>query len=442
MVPGVAADGPAAYGQLARSAPVWLLAVGVAAMPFIKPFHLRVVGKELIAADIVFIACGIAWALAVARKQVGVRRGKFLALWALCFVSLAVSLAASQDRAGSLGVFVQRSYAMGLGLLSYFVVTSHRSLVLVFRGWLTGTALMTVAMIVGAVAFFFGLRDPAVNLVLWGFGSLPNVGLPRLAGFMMNGNAACSMLAMSGGLAGGWLAAKQRPGRDWMLAAILLCAAAALTMSPGLGGLALVVGAFAWLKTRGTALGWVGRILVAGAVAAALAMLVVTMLDPGGRGSDGSLASSRVLAWLSSLETIRAYPLLGKGVGLGVAEVHYTNVRGVDEYLTSAHNTWLSLAGQQGLVGLLCFGWLIGYVVRRAWPPVLVGSSPLLAETAALRTGLLIGLGCAAGYQSLSAALENQRHLWVMLGLLAAAGEGLGLPAASTQTTQRLEDAP
>jgi O-antigen ligase len=83
--------------------------------------------------------------------------------------------------------------------------------------------------------------------------------------------------------------------------------------------------------------------------------------------------------------------------------------------LTDAHNSFLSVAAQNGIIGLAAFLFLVGLLLRR-WIRELRTTSftSILA---------LVGLAflCSFVYQGLTGSYEDARHLWVLIGIFVAA---------------------
>ena len=123
------------------------------------------------------------------------------------------------------------------------------------------------------------------------------------------------------------------------------------------------------------------------------------------------------------MQTVLTNPWLGVGVGQAVVEVFHLSPDGGLEKVTDAHNLLLNVAGQAGVFAALA---LAGLPVHLAWKPTAPGSEP--SQT--LRLALLLALLGAWGFQGLTGSLEDARHLWLMLGLLAACA-----PAAAGRAT-------
>ncbi len=147
------------------------------------------------------------------------------------------------------------------------------------------------------------------------------------------------------------------------------------------------------------------------AVGLVLAVLSVGMILVA-RGSlmEGIVKPSvRVLLWKEALREWAAHPITGAGPGANSIGVSYRVASGAMRHSTDAHNVWLSVASQTGVLGLAALLSLILYSLRRA-PSRLPG----------LRDALRIAVVGAWLIHGLSGSFEDTRHLWVLLGMLAA----------------------
>jgi O-antigen ligase len=82
--------------------------------------------------------------------------------------------------------------------------------------------------------------------------------------------------------------------------------------------------------------------------------------------------------------------------------------------LTDAHNVWLSVAAQEGIVGLLAFVSVVLFLLKGGgW----------FKSDASIHAGLTIAFIGAFLYQRLSGSFEDARHIWVLMGMLAAVKE-------------------
>ncbi|HVM21955.1 MAG TPA: O-antigen ligase family protein, partial [Sphingomicrobium sp.] len=257
------------------------------------------------------------------------------------------------------------------------------------------------------------------------FGTLPAGDYPRLRLTFLNANLACNYLTVSLMLL---FAARQA---DWVGAPIFhlllgpLLITAAATISPGLGGVALAIGLWSWLLLRERRSAAARLLLAAGTITAlafVLAMAVTPLLHPTAPFLiqvpliDSTLApSGRLMIWIDAARNFAAEPFLGRGIGADSVAVRYLDPSGNLQHLSDAHNVFLSIAVQSGIVGLAALLALIGHVLWRTLPLRLPATPAGLVRLAA-GLGLLNGLV----YQGLGGSFEDSRHLWFALGLLLA----------------------
>lgn len=74
------------------------------------------------------------------------------------------------------------------------------------------------------------------------------------------------------------------------------------------------------------------------------------------------------MTWSSAFQTFLDNPINGRGIGLDAGNVNYLSPEGAQS-LGDAHELWLSVAAQQGAIGLMAIllitGWFLLIAVRR-----------------------------------------------------------------------------
>jgi len=201
--------------------------------------------------------------------------------------------------------------------------------------------------------------------------------------------------------------------------------AAIFTLTPGLGGLVFAIAL------------WVGFLFIEkerplyGRIAFAAGSLVFILSIAVSAFSIRPIATSpftydvfgvridptqRLLAWRDAIETFIQHPLFGKGVGLGVASVRFQAPSGQMQILTDAHNTFLSIAGQAGILGSAAFFALLISTLR-------LGLISRIGEVTKKPISLAMTIAFISGiaFQGMVGSFEDARHLWVLLGLIVAA---------------------
>jgi hypothetical protein len=382
---------------------------GVVLLPVMRPVRLHVLGADVIPADALFVVAGAACLLGLIRRRERLWRAPFPAAAAAYLGAVVLATVTSQDPGRSVGRAVINTYVVGLGVLAFVVLGSEPVRRRFAAAWLTGTAITAVTVAVGLVLYYFaGLDTAGENLTLSERGSVP-IFLPRADALFHNPNALCSYLVVSLALTWATWADGYLSRRLAALMAAVTAALLVLTVSPGLGGAALAVGLLLWLgRERGTA------VAALAGVAVGAAFLVVT--------AD---RSTRPEAWRDAASAVAERPILGHGLGADLA--HVPDRRGPAVPM-DAHNTWLSVAGQMGLVGAAALLGVVATLVALVWR-----ARPLAAHPFALAVWCaFVG---AFLYHGLSMSAEEMRHVWILMGVLAAACS-LPRPAARPAPAQ------
>lgn len=339
--------------------------------------------------------------------------------------------------------------------------------------WLLGT-LLTVGVslaLVGVAAVAGGGGGPAwAERALYEGGSLGGSlpGLPgrRLRGPFLHPDGLGDYLVVSGALLwAGWpLGSGIRPGSrhgeaanggatwkgkwsgKWTsrLLALLLVVALVLSLSSAwaaAGILLLLLGRRLSARAGATSMSLVGLLLRgAGAVVAATAFAALVFpLRLGGWG-DGQIVTSgiRPRIWEVAFRAFRSSPVRGVGAAPALAEAVDPVDPGAGLQLWDAHNVYLSVMGQFGLVGILLVGGAAFFLIRglvrsrgsasagtirRPGPGDRDASGvagvpgwrlSVLRERA--RKGVLAALG-AVGIHGLVIAGEDFRHWWALVAV-------------------------
>ena len=133
-------------------------------------------------------------------------------------------------------------------------------------------------------------------------------------------------------------------------------------------------------------------------------------------------ARVRLLIWRGALDLVARHPLLG--VGLGNFEFAYAEVRSVEEWHLSrrevvddAHNEYLHLTVETGLVGLGVFLWFLTRAARLVRNLL---RSATLREQALPLIGSLAGLLLYAGFGFPFKNPTSSAYWWMLLGYLSA----------------------
>ena len=224
----------------------------------------------------------------------------------------------------------------------------------------------------------------------------------------------------------------------WTLAASAAVCAVSLLLTESRGGLLALAVAFAAAIVLGGRLR--PRVVAAVLVTAALGVVYYAQFAPpeavarvtGFRESGGS---GRTDLWSVGTEIARDHPLVGVGAGnfqvlepfYAVGDVSVQRVEYVVDRPLAAHNTYLQVLTELGIVGLVLFSALIAtaLVVAVRAIPAFVRAGDWQTEIAA--RGLVVGtIGMLSAFFFISA--HHEKQLFLLLGLLT----GLGSIAAKS----------
>ncbi len=361
-----------------------------------------------------------AWAFRAVRERRGsqILSNPLSGLLLLWFLAALASMLNSVDPAASLHGLRKLVKGFGLCLLVVDTVDSLDAL----RGVVAG-ALLGVSLIVGDAFWQWAAGRDLI------YGRVPVNVLPtgktilRLSAmFGHSASLAISLvswspLAIAAGLAGA------RRWRPWLL---------------GLGGLAAVVLVFS--RTRGgiiglvcalPLLGWWMRSWIPAVMGAAAAALQALTVPPAVAEWAATMPTllhrltepERLMYWQAALRMVQAHPLLGVGVNTFVKAYPSYRVAG-DPYAALgpyAHNQYLQVAAELGLVGLAVFAAVLVRLflaLRRG----LAGRSERPFE-AAVGAGVgagLVGYLILGGLESSLFYGRGSLIFWMMAGLLMA----------------------
>ena len=386
------------------------------------PFPIRYLfGQGITATDVLFVMLAAAWlvrALLGNAPRLGLAR-----YWpVLCYVACITLAAVISPNTDPIRL-IMLGYLVALAILvgeSARIVSSEREPVMV---WISAGMIPAIVGVVALALFAIGFR---LDFALHPFGTLQPGPYPRLQStfvfpaMLTNYLTVCAVL-LSFARHRLWLGPRTA---NAMLGLLFLCSL--FTFTPGLGGMALAIGAWMVLG-EGRSRWW-----LAGASALFLCSLFAAALTPIAHPSaDWSFnllghdlyPSVRMLTWSDALRHWSNHWLAGNGLSGGPVSVDYLDPSGIWHHLTDAHNIFLNTGAQTGLLGLAGLLILIFYV----------GTGRIKAERGSLLQALSIAWLAAFVAEGLTGSYEDARHLWALLGLIfaAAAQRRQAIPATA-----------
>lgn len=409
-------------------------------LAFMQP-DLNAFGPTMTLTEPVSLATGLIFAVAVIARQARLRFDRIYILFILYAAALTLSAVFSENRGGSLVRLAGDLYLVALAVLTFNIVRTPAMLKRTVLVWLAASG---VSALIGTLAvgfFYLGVSNFVTQFAFHYYGSLPPGNYVRIQGTFLYPSMLCNYLTVSVMML---IAARRQKLISKMAATVLgslIAITILFTVTPGIGGVLFAIGWWIYLAFVERGRPGVARVAMAAgalALAAFLAVSTFTVIPEtsspitfsvGGTRVD---ASHRFMTWSGALETFAAHPFLGRGPGLGVAEVYVRTPSNTVELLTDAHNMFLNVAGQAGILGIATLLSICIAVVRRSMP---FG----LGDNHAVRAALGIAFVSAFLIQGLIGSFEDARYLWVVMGLILAVrgmgdekGSGTSRPSTTT----------
>ena len=219
-----------------------------------------------------------------------------------------------------------------------------------------------------------------------------------------------------------------RRGLLWMvLVPLTICLGRTLALGVWLAALAAVVMALLPVPAMRRSLGlFLGLTILSGGVflhTTGHTKEILTLSDVG--------TADRVAMWTAATRMIQDRPLLGHGLNTFMANYLAYWVGG-ERQPRYAHNCYLQMAAETGLVGLAAFLWLLWLLVSR----IHASLGPPLSEEGLLLLGLFAGLVAfllQAGIDTNFYSLRQAALFWVLAGLALGLSTRLERSASTTR---------
>lgn len=394
------------YGKVS----IALLAIFILSLGVMRPSIHYGTSRFEYSEFIFLLACATIVA-GVAKRAVRFEYNRYYTIAAALFAAFALSAAASEDRGASLTALAGKLYLLLIPVVFLLIVRTEENFRFALKTWIGTAAAVAVVGVASIILFYADRSNPLLDYTLFHFGTLPPGNYPRLASTFRNANhlanylnvaALITAISASIGVIG-------RRTAGVILAIIGTCAL--FTFSPGIGGFFLAAGLWYWLEIPRRPMIAVAATIAAIAVLAAATVSTAPQPDPLysiGIGGKTIEPSARVMVWNGAMQTFLENPLTGRGVGLETCRVRYLDPSGINQTLTEAHNAFLNVAADSGLPGLVALIMIAIYF-----------GSMIRSADSVLR-GLAIAFICGLLYQGLTGSFEDARHLWGLMGLMAA----------------------
>jgi len=188
-------------------------------------------------------------------------------------------------------------------------------------------------------------------------------------------------------------------------------------------GLIFFFTTFGYLKNRRKAYIYVGTFAVSLVVIVAFKMTVTKSVSPG--VINRPTAQWRLGIWEDSFKMIKEKPLFGHGINtyMQLFQDYRRKKDGVHPYdPTYAHNCYVQLMTETGIVGLLSFLWILIQLFRWSWQRI-QNSWTSDRTTSIASVGLLSGIFAYlihSFFDNNLYSLQLSVYIWVLIGLMVA----------------------
>ena len=395
----------------------WLTLIAIFSIGFMKPL-IFVSNQRLSPVDLLFPLTALLVLASMIVGQISVKFDRSYLYFGAYFGAMLISSIFSLDPTLSFKKLLGEAYLIGLAVLVIVQTTTDSRFRQVSLAWLAGAGVTVFVAFISVILYYFAPGNRLLQYTLYSYGSVPVINFPRISSTMVSASMFCNYLTV--GIAIAFVANTKGWIGKWVfrVAVILMILAAISTISIGIGGVFLVLGICIY-TTSSIPRARFRRYSMFAAVIIAVVFYLSSFVALKPHSTSpysfdlpiiGNVQPSpRTLVWTAVLQTIAADLIVGKGLDQPVCAVRFENTDGSYSMLTDAHNIYLSVAGQNGFVGLaallalIAFLWRIGYrsddvAVRLLW--------------AAFVSAFI--------YQGFIGAYEDARHLWVLMGLLVA----------------------
>jgi O-antigen ligase len=318
--------------------------------------------------------------LAIASLALGFARGRLHLRWSplylLALILLAVqalSVVAAGGTDGGITALVDSSKDLVYLAVVLIWVSSSRSLRLATGVLVITMASLAAVSVVQEFAFgnsvgFFGLSN--VETVQTGAVTLRHTGPGSDANFWARSLVVALPIALS------WWAVAARNLATWLAGAAVVAIAVGLYLSQSRGGfIAATIAVLMWFVMAGRPyIRWLALAPVALVVlllVPGLGSRLLTLTDPVEQGAIEPSLQGRLGAQQAGIGMFLENPVLGVGYGEFLPAVpEYQRKLGIQAEVLDAHNLPLEIAAESGAVGLMAWGFFVGFglfVAVRAW---------------------------------------------------------------------------
>lgn len=391
-------------------------------LPFAQPINVNYSGLVVQISEFLFLITFLFFILGVFLKKIPVKFSKIYFIFAFYLLALFISAVFSVSVIESFTKLAGAFYLVGLFFLAFNLIDTKERLKKVILVWLLATFIVSFLGTLTVILFYIQRDNALMEYTLHHYGTLIPGNYPRLQTTFYYPAMLCNYLSIS--LVFAFMAREFKWINNFIFALFLILISITLifTITPGLGGIAIICGISLWKYFANKR--FLSRMALATGILISAAFFAVSVISPIESPTSPYYfnvpylekridPSVRLLAWQTSAETFLQNPLTGKGIGTLVADVTYQSASGVTQKLSDAHQMWLNVAAQAGIFGLAAILLITFYFSKKSFLFLCFDKNSLRFYFAAAFFGTFV-------FQGLVGSFEDARHLWIFFGLFCA----------------------
>lgn len=394
-------------------------------LPFVQPFNFTYSGLVIQYTEILFLINCLIFVVGVFLKKIPIKSSKVYLIFGFYLFALFISAIFSTSVYYSFTKLAGAFYLAGLFFLAYQLVTTKQRLKKIILVWLAATFIVSIIGTITVILFYIQRDNFLLEYTLHHYGTLIPGNYPRIQTTFNHPAMLCNYLSIS--LAFLFIAREFNWLNNWLFYILLTLISITLifTITPGLGGIAIIFSIILWKFFENKKL--ISRFVLTAGIFISVTFFAASIFSPIQTETSPYFfnlpfvekridPSVRLLAWQTSGETFLQNPITGKGVGTPVAAVFYKTASGQNQFLTDAHQMWLSVAAQAGIFGLLAILLITFYYSKKSFTFLSLNKNSLRFYFAAAFFGTFL-------FQGFVGSFEDTRHLWIFFGLFNAVCE-------------------
>lgn len=391
-------------------------------LPFAQPINLNYSDLVIQISEFLFIINFLIFLIGIFLKKIPIKVSKVYAIFGFYLFALFISAVFSVSVTYSFIKLAGAFYLVGLFFLAFNLVVTKERLKKVILVWLAATFIVAFLGTLTVILFYIQRDNLLMQYTLHHYGTLIPGNYPRIQTTFYYPAMLCNYFSIS--LAFLFAAREFKWINNLIFAVLIILISITLifTITPGLGGIAIILGILFWKFCKDKK--FISRTALATGILISAGFFLVSIISPIETPTSPYYfnvpiiekridPSVRLLTWQSSAETFLKNPLTGKGIGIPVADVFYKTASGVDQKLTDAHQIWLNVAAQAGIFGLTAILLITFYFSKKSFSFLSSEKNSLHFYFAAAFIGTFL-------FQGFVGSFEDARHLWIFFGLFCA----------------------